>query len=130
MFQFNTPLNKKKNFRKFIYSPFTLFILLMFFLLLLKGVWGVYQKERTSAQYLQAEQDQFTAITSRQKELTQSVDYLKTDQGIEAEIRSKFRVVRDGESVAVIVDDTSSTTVPKTTSTPSIWQRLLGVIGL
>lgn len=120
-----TEFNKKKTYRKFIYSPFTLFFIFIFLLILLKAVWGVYQKEQTSALYLSKEQEQLAAIISRQKELAQSVDYLKTDKGVEAEIRSKFRVVREGESVAVIIDSDASTTPQQTaTTTPRKWWQI------
>lgn len=123
--------NKKKNYRKFIYSPFTLVLLFLVLLVLFRALWGVYKKEEISAQYLEKEQEQLTSIISRQKELAQSVDYLKTDKGVEAEIRSKFRVVRDGESVAVILDNDASTTPPiVTASKKSLWQRLWNAIGL
>ncbi len=95
---------KKKSYKKFIYSPFTLFLLFLILLVFLRAVSGVYQKERTSARYLEKEQEKFAAVSARQKELADSVDYLKTEKGIESEIRTKFRVVRDGESVTVIVD--------------------------
>lgn len=125
-------LNKKKNYKKFIYSPFTLFLLFLVLLVLFRALWGVYTKEQTSAQYLQKEQEQLASVISRQKELAQSVDYLKTDAGVEAEIRSKFRVVREGESVAVIIDNDASAT-PQTlaTTTPkTFWQRMWGSLGL
>jgi hypothetical protein len=118
--------NRKKTYKKYIYSPLTLLVLFIFFLVLLKALWGVYAKERLSSRYLEREQLEYNRILDRKKELAQSLEFLKTEQGMEAEIRSKFRVVKDGESVAVIVSDekTESTTTP--TTTPSFWKRLFG----
>ena len=132
MSQFNTQVNNKKTYKKIIYSPFTLFLIFVVLLILLRALWGVYKKEQTSEQYLEQEQQQLTSITSRQKELAQSVDYLKTDAGVEAEIRSKFRVVRDGESIAVLIDNDASTT-PKTATTTvqkSWWRSFWDSVGL
>lgn len=75
------------------------------------------------------EQAELNKILERKKELAQSIDYLKTEQGIEAEIRSKFRVVKDGESVAVIVDDDKPTTTIVASSSPSLWQKFTGFFG-
>ncbi len=127
--EFNASFKKKKNYKKVIYSPFVLFFLFLILLILLKAVWGVYKKEQISAQYLQKEQEQLAAVSSREKELASSIDYLKTDQGIEAEIRSKFRVVREGESVAVIVgSDATDTPNIATTTSPGLWQRFLNML--
>ena len=121
--------NRKKSYRKFIYSPLALFLLLLVFILLLKAVWGVYAKERRSAAYLDREQGEYNRVMDRKKELAQAVDYLKTDRGVEAEIRSKFRVVKEGESVAVIVGDEAPPPALATTTPPTLWQKFTGLFG-
>lgn len=119
--------NRKKTYKRFIYSPVTLLLLLIVFILLLKAVWGVYKKSEISSANLERAQVEFNKMESRQKELAQSVEYLKTDQGIDAEIRSKFRVVKEGESVAVIVDNEATSTSPLVaTTTKSFWRNLFG----
>ncbi len=138
MFEFN----RKKTYKKFIYSPLALLLLFLILLVFIRAVFDVYKKERVSDQYLKKEQEQLASMTSRQKELSQSVDYLKTDKGVEVELRSKFRVVREGESVAVIVDNDASssrispiktapivTSIVATTTQKNLWQRLLDAIG-
>lgn len=123
--------NKKKSYRKFIYSPVTLFILCLVFLLLAKALFGVYGKERVSAGYLARQQTEYSKMKEREKELSDSVEYLKTEQGVEAEIRSKFRVVKEGESVAVIVDnDAPATTTSATTTPKTLFQKFLGFFGM
>ena len=121
--------NRKKGARRFIYSPLFLLILLAVLLLLGKAVWGVYNKERLSAQYLEQEQAELSRIQARETELEQSVEYLKTDKGVESEIRSKFRVVKEGESVAVIIDDEPKVSPPATTTQPTFWQRFASFFG-
>ena len=122
---------KKKKIKRILYSPVILLLLLIVFAFGLKALWGVYQKESLSATNLQRQKDELATLTNRQTNLVQSVNYLKTDEGIEAEIRSKFREVKEGESVAVILDnETASSTAPKATSTPSFWHSILGWIGL
>ena len=118
--------NKKKHYKKFLYSPITLFVLTLILLVLLKALWGVYQKERMSSEYLAKEQIELEKAGERQKTLEKSVEYLKTDKGVEAEIRSKFRMVKEGEMVAVIIDeDKKSVEKPATTTTPiGFWQSI------
>lgn len=125
-----TEFNRKKSYRKYIYSPLTLFVLFLVLLVLLKAVWGVYSKEQLSAQYLDRERVEFEKIKARQDELAKSVEFLKTEQGVEAEIRSKFRAVKEGESVAVILGNEEATTTDLVAKPePGIFQKFLGFFG-
>lgn len=120
--------NRKKTYKKFLYSPLTLFILFILFLVMLKAIWGVYAKEQMSARSLEREMAEYSKMVAREKELAQAVEYLKTEKGVETEIRSKFRVVKEGESVAVIVDNDDKA-VPVATTTPKkgFWKRIFGL---
>lgn len=115
---------KKKQLRKILYSPIVLLVFSIILVLLLKGVWGVYQKERLSAQNLEQEKGELEKLALREKNLAASLDYLKTDQGIESEIRTKFRVVKEGEKVAVILDNQASSAPVVATTTHGFWYRL------
>ncbi len=122
--------NRKKPIRKFIYSPSVLVVLFIILLLLLRAVWGVYTKQQISANYLGREEREYNKMISRQKELAAAVEFLKTDKGVESEIRTKFRAVKDGEAVAVIIDEDAPTSTPiQATSTPSFWKRIVGFFG-
>lgn len=117
--------NRRKPVRKFLHSPFALFVMLVVLLILLKAVWGVHGKEQTSAAYLNQQKTELDKIKARETELSNSIEYLKTDQGVEAELRSKFRVVKEGESIAVILDNDATTTEPAPQArVPTWWQRI------
>lgn len=96
---------KKKRTRKILYSPFTLVFLTGVLILLASGVWGVYKKNELSIENFEKEKMELAKLTARQKNLASSIEYLKTEQGIENEIRTKFRAVKEGEQVAVIIDN-------------------------
>lgn len=65
-------------------------------------------------------------IMTRQNNLVASLNYLKTDQGVENEIRSKFRAVKEDEKVSVIIDDKKiETTTTSTTTKRGLWYRIL-----
>lgn len=116
---------KKKQLRKILYSPIVLLILAIIFVLLFRGVWGVYQKAHLSAENLEKERNELEKLALREKNLAASLDYLKTEQGVENEIRTKFRAVKEDEYVAVIVDPQASTTSTSTTTTKGgFWYRL------
>ncbi len=115
---------QKKKVRKILYSPVVLMILAIVFVILAHALWGVYQKVQISATNLEREQIEFDKLSSREKSLASSIDYLKTDQGVESEIRSKFKLVKDGEKVAVIVDDKPNIATSTATTTHSFWYKL------
>lgn len=120
---------QKKKIRKILYSPIVLIILFIILAILLRSLWGVYEKERISSENLSKEKNELEKLSIREKNLARALEYLKTDQGIENEIRSKFRVVKEGEKVAVIVGEDATNTKRQlstvSTTTPSLWYRIL-----
>lgn len=117
---------KKKRIRKIMYSPITLTILAIVFAILTSGVWGVYNKMKLSVRNLEKERTEQAKLESRKSNLANSIEYLKTEQGIENEIRTKFRAVKDGEKIVVIVDDKDNTKTQDSvsTSTKSLFYRI------
>ena len=116
---------KKKKIRKILYSPFVLITLFIITILISSGVISVYKKAKLSEENLEREKRELERLAIREKTLTSSINYLKTDQGIEDEIRTKFRAVREGEKVVVIIDNQPTTTsVINTSTTTSFWYRL------
>ncbi len=103
--------NKDKRYKKILHSTASLIILGIIFLLLLKALLGAYKKEALSNENLERQRKELSRLIDRKKNLEQSVEYLKTEKGVEAEIRSKFRVAREGESLAIIVGDESTSTL-------------------
>jgi len=106
---------QKRNIRKIVYSPIVMIFLLIILIILLRGLWSVNKKAILSRENLEKEKIELQKIIEREKDLNSSIEYLKTDMGIESEIRSKFRAVKSGEKLAVIIDDQTATNTPNTT---------------
>lgn len=125
---------RKRTIDRIIYSPVSLIILVIILAFSVRATWAVHVKEQMSRDSLDQSQRELDKIAAREQSLNQAIAYLSTPQGVETEIRKKFRVVKDGESVAVIVDDASGTA---TTSVPvarggilGLWDGLLHAIGV
>ena len=101
---------QKKKVRKILYSPVVLIILTIILFILIRGSWNVRKKAELSLQNLERDQTGLQKMIEREKNLTLSLEFIKTDKGVESEIRSKFRAVKDGEKLAAIVDEQSTTT--------------------
>ncbi len=89
-----------------------LMALLTFFLA--KGATGVMIKERESAEMVSKLEAEKREIESREAALLSGIARLQTEEGIIEEIRAKFGVTRDGERVAVIVDERTGKNGEKT----------------
>ena len=94
----------KQRIRKRIYSPLVFVALLIFTVFLVKGAWGVFIIQRESAQNLDKVKTELANARSREMKLEASVDYLKTKEGIEEEIRDKYSVAKPGEDLVLIVE--------------------------
>ena len=118
--------------KKFISSPVTFIVLIILFVFLSKAAWGIREKALLSAEKLRIAQNELIKLESRQKDLSNQIGYLSTDEGVEAELRTKYRAVKEGESVAVIID-TNPTNIVSATSTSvntkGWWQKLLQMLG-
>jgi len=100
---------ERRKIKKFLYSWLSLVVMIVIFAFLSKAVWGVYEKEQLSLKRLSETEAQYKSLEKRRKELSEKVDLLQTPAGVEAAIRDKFPVVKDGEKLVVIVDSRTAT---------------------
>ena len=96
-------------------------ILFIILILIAKGVWNIYGKERSAMADRIDTERQIAALRERQTFLENEVNRLKTKNGVEREIREKFNVKKEGEEVAVIVDEPTD---PDNEQKPSLTSRL------
>src|SRR3989344_6389174 len=86
------------------------------------GVWGVYKKERESAELRAQVERERADLIARQALLESDLDRLKTDRGIEEALREQYALAENGEQLIVIVDPQSPPAV-EATSTVREWLR-------
>ena len=107
----------KRKMRKVLSSPVLLVPFGILFLLLARGTWNIYLKDRASVSDLEFSEERLAKLQARQTTLTAAVENLSTEAGIEAEIRDRLQMAKPGERQIVIVEDTSkqdqTTTVPR-----------------
>lgn len=101
------PFQERKKLRKILYAKATLGALFVLSVIVARGAWHVYQKAAIArAERVEAERS-LGELISRTKGLGESIDRLKSERGVEEEIRQKFTVARPGEEVVIVVDETS-----------------------
>lgn len=95
------PRRRKSN---SVYQVLIVIFLLVLVFLLGRGIWGVY-KQNTVARGEKSEAlEQLKELEERKKELEQELIKLKTERGLEEEIRTKFQVSKPGEETVILVD--------------------------
>lgn len=107
-------LEQKQKIKRVVYSWPSLVVMALVTVLLVKGAAGIMTIERDSAGRVEVLESQSEALVMRESDLKAEIERLKTDEGIVEEIKDKFSVTREGEFVAIIVDErTKATTTPK-----------------
>ena len=91
-------------FKTFIFSKTAFVLSLVLLAVFVRATWSVSTKARQTKDNLELVREEYSELQDREVRLESEIEYLKTEQGIEAEIRDKFNVARAGESVVVIVD--------------------------
>lgn len=115
---------EQRRIRKLFHSRYVLIILIILALLLARAVWGIYVKYERSLAITEKAETDLAALEDRQKMLALSIESLNTDEGKERELRDRFGVVKEGETLVVLVgDDTGEK--PLKHEEKSLWQKFL-----
>jgi len=126
--------NRMRVVRRILSSPITIALILVLVFFLGRAAWNMHKTAELAQSKLSQAQAGLEQLQSQQADLSAAVNSMSTQAGIEAELRTKYPAVKPGESVAVIVDNSSST--PVSTATPSSeqseswWGRVMQDIGL
>lgn len=97
---------RKRRIRNIIFSYATIAVLLLLIVLMGRSVWERFTVEREMAARRHDAEQELQALKQRAAALESQVEYLEDERGVEAEIRNRFDVVKEGEQVVIILDDT------------------------
>jgi cell division protein FtsB len=96
--------HEKKRIKLFLLSKLVLLALAALTVLLSMATWDVYQKFSETAVKREQRETALAELKVREAALRSELARLETTQGLEANIRSKFDVAREGEGVIIVVD--------------------------
>ncbi len=121
-------IQQKRKLRAVMYHKYTLVVLSLVLVFFIHSTWVVYAKKIESENLVVLSKDRLHSLKSREEDLTNKIDRLNTEAGIEEEIRSKFSVTKDNENMVVVVQDKENQT---STTTPKIgfWQKIKNFLG-
>jgi len=121
---------EKRTVKRFLYSKITIVLLAIILVFLINSAWGVSKKARIAYENKERVSGDLLELQEREMALLASIEKLKTDRGIESEIREKFGVVKKGEEVVVIVDskkEKAEDDVQSAMSPHGLWQKFIGL---
>ncbi|MBX4209526.1 hypothetical protein KW799_02455 [Candidatus Parcubacteria bacterium] len=121
---------ERRRLKRFLHSRYAIAALAVLCLLLTHAVWGAYQKYRKSGDISERIRSDVESLEARQASLSQSINALDTVEGREKEIRDRFGVVKDGERMVVLVDDSSTDRQSASAAgSGGWWSKLIGIFG-
>lgn len=100
---------RKKKVEKILYSKILIFVLFIIFCILLVGAIGMTRKAIEASKNRKNATEKLNELTQQKNLLEKQNNDLKTEKGIEENIRDKYRVVKNGEGLVIIVDDQNKT---------------------
>ena len=117
---------QKKRHKRALYSRPTILLLIILSIFLGKAVLNIYEKARSTRENLDLAQEELDSLKNRGELLDDKINSLVTPKGVEAEIRDKFNVVKEGENVVIIVNEPLNSEGTEGERDNSIWKRIWG----
>lgn len=94
----------KKRFRRILYSRITFILVVILCVFVGKATFSMYQSNNLTEEKRKIAESELMAVKARESSLRAQIISLKTERGVEEELREKFRVVKNGEGVIIVVD--------------------------
>lgn len=104
---------RKRKMESTLYSPAVIVVLCILIALIARSLVSAYQKSTYSQEEARRLAIRLASLQTEAERLESTYKFLDTKEGVEAELRSKYRVVSPGEKVAIIVNNESKSATGK-----------------
>jgi len=108
-----------------IYPKITIAVLLVVTLILTKAAWNVFLKNNETRENLNETKSELSDLKKREVDLESEISRLNTEKGIDEEIRTKFRVVKEGEEMIMIIDSPEVSSTSRAVEKESLWSKVM-----
>jgi cell division protein FtsL len=117
---------KKGRFSRMMQSKFFLMFLGVIILFFFFSMFSFMNKMEETIRNKKTTEDKITELEKSKSKLNSDIAKLKTEEGIEDNIRNKFGLAKEGENMILIIDDKNQTETSKDSESTSFWSILKG----
>lgn len=122
---------EKRRLRRVLYAKPMILLLVIVAGFAVRGAWGMYEKYADAAEKRDKAVDELAKLEIRERELESDIARLSSEDGIEAEIRERYMVAKEGEKVIVIMEPPKEgEEIIVASEEPSWWDRTIAAVGL
>ncbi len=104
MREFQARKKQQASINRILNSRWTLFMALIILIFLIKGNIRIFKKYFYVKDKYNKDTEFYQSLKNRESQLNKDIDRLKTDQGLDYEIRKKLDVSKDDEKIIKIID--------------------------
>ncbi len=104
MREFQVRKKQQASINRILSSKWTLFIALIIIIILIRGNIRVFKNYFNLKDKYNKETESYQSQKNREAQLNKDIDRLKTDQGLDYEIRKKLDVSKEDEKIIKIID--------------------------
>lgn len=105
--------NNRKKLKRLLYSKLSIILLIIILFFTARASFFLFLKQNESQQKEEKAKAELSLLKSRKEVLEREVERLSTEGGIEEEIRDKFKLAKEDESVVVIINNEEEKIIPE-----------------
>ena len=121
---------RRRSVKQVLYAPVTIVLLALVLFFLARAAMNGYRSEQNSRRELVNAERNVADLSVRSDFLQREIDKLSSEPGLEAELRNKFPIVKEGEKMVIIVEPAEGSTNTSGNSKLGFWGRILDFFGL
>ena len=118
---------EKNKFRKIMQSKPALILLGLVIIFFTWNVIGLMNRMQDTAKNRQIEEEKIAELIERQNKLSTDIANLKTEKGLEENIREKFGLAKEGEEMIIVVEDKEQNNTTKETQSDKFFSFLRNI---
>jgi cell division protein FtsB len=99
---------RKNNTKPWTHSWAFLFVLVVILGFFARSAYESFAKKRNADRERIKYEERFNELVQKKKDLENRINNLKTDRGVEEELRKRFNIVKPGETLIRIIEDPQS----------------------
>lgn len=115
-----------RSFKRVLYAPITIIILVALSVVLARAAIASYLNNRQNKAEFETLEARTEELREREYFLTNEIERLQSERGVEEELRNNFPVVREGESMVIIVEPAEQKSASHSSNSRGFWEKIKG----